>query len=93
MNATGKPILIEDCHWGKDGPGSWGDGGKLNQGPNEVPPEKWCPFNFFRTSGDIGSSWGKVFGNLQSVIKHQPWGNSSAVRTGPGCWAYPDMLE
>ena len=49
-------------------------------------------FNFFRTSGDIGASWGRVYGNLQSVISHQPWDNASAVRTGPGCWAYPDML-
>ena len=52
-----------------------------------------CRFNFFRTSGDIGASWGRVFGNLQSVIKHQPWDNASAVKTGPGCFAYPDMLE
>ena len=52
-----------------------------------------CRFNFFRTSGDIGASWGRIFGNLQSVIKHQPWDNASAVKTGPGCFAYPDMLE
>ena len=44
MNKTGKPILVEDCHWGHDGPGDWGDGGHLNQGPNQVPQEKWCPF-------------------------------------------------
>jgi hypothetical protein len=41
MNATGKPILVEDCHWGGDGPGDWGDGGHLNAGPNQVPQEKW----------------------------------------------------
>jgi hypothetical protein len=29
-------------------PGSWGDGGALNHGPNKVPKEKWCPYNFFR---------------------------------------------
>jgi hypothetical protein len=29
-------------------PGSWGDGGALNRGPNKVPKEKWCPYNFFR---------------------------------------------
>jgi hypothetical protein len=23
MNKTGKPILIENCHWGHDGPGDW----------------------------------------------------------------------
>ena len=86
MNASGRPILVEDCHWGGDGPGDWGDGGRLNQGPNKVPPDKWCPFNFFRTSGDIQNNWGSVIGNLQTVIKHQPWDNASAVRTGPGCW-------
>ena len=32
-------------------------------------------------------------GNLQSVIRHQPWDNASAVRTGPGCFAFPDGLE
>ena len=41
MNRTGKPILVENCHWGKDGPGDWGDGAGLNQGPNKVPEEKW----------------------------------------------------
>ena len=39
MNKTGKAILIENCHWGRDGPGDWGSGGTLNQGPNEVPSE------------------------------------------------------
>jgi hypothetical protein len=93
MNKSGRPILVEDCHWGGDGPGDWGDGGTLNQGPNKVPQDKWCPFNFFRTSGDIGNSFSSVMNNLQTVIKHQPWDNASQVRTGPGCWSYPDMLE
>ena len=43
MNKTGKPILVENCHWGHDGPGDWGDGAALNQGPNKVSPDKWCP--------------------------------------------------
>ena len=30
--------------------------------------------------------------NLQTVVKWQPWKNGT-VKTGPGCWAYPDMLE
>ena len=38
-------------------------------------------------------SEGSVIGNLQTVVKHQPWDNASLVRTGPGCWSYPDMLE
>ena len=84
---------------GGDGPGDWGDGSptglvpgvsSLNQGKNKVPAEKWCPFNFFRTSGDISGSWGSMFRNLQTVDKHQPWnGTADEVKTGPGCWAYP----
>ena len=93
MNATGKPILVEDCHWGQDGPGDWGDGGHLNQGPNRVPQEKWCPFNFFRTSMDIKGTFESIMLNLQTVIKYQPWDDWTAVQTGPGCWAFPDMLE
>lgn len=97
FNATGRKVLIEDCHWGGDGPGDWGDGGDLNRGPNAVPAQSWLPSNFFRTSGDIGPSWNRVFGNLQSVTKWQPWASenntSGVVVTGPGRFAYPDMLE
>lgn len=48
-----------------------------------------CPYNFYRTSGDIGSSWGSMFNNLQSTRKFQ--GNPPLSR--PGAWAYPDMME
>lgn len=79
---SGKEIMIENCHWGGDGPWSQGD---LN--PEKDP--HWCPFNFFRTSGDIGPSWGSVMGNLQTVVKWQPWnGSVGPVKTGPGCYAY-----
>jgi alpha-galactosidase len=94
MNATGRPILVEECHWGGGAPGTWGDGGKLNSGPNKVSPAKWCPYNFFRTSNDIQAEWSSVFSNLQSVAPHQPWlGSAGEVLTGPGCFAYPDSLE
>lgn len=96
-----RPVLIEDCHWGGDGPGSWGDGGALNRGPNAVAAADWQPSNFFRTCGDIGGSWDAVFENLQSVVRWQPWRTWSStshaqwaewfrksVRTGPGRWAY-----
>ena len=32
MNKTGRAILVEECHWGAGGPGTWGDGGALNKG-------------------------------------------------------------
>lgn len=53
-----------------------------------VPSNDWCPWNMFRTSGDVRASYGSVVGNLQSTI---PWAEKGASR--PGCWAYPDALE
>lgn len=73
LNATGKAVIIENCHWGGD-----------------LPTLTWCPFNFFRTSGDITNTWSSFFSNLQTTIKFQDYNNPLAR---PGCWAYPDMLE
>lgn len=53
-----------------------------------VPNSTWCPWNFFRTSGDIQGSYGSMVGNLQTTIS---WAQSGLSR--PGCWGYPDMLE
>merc|ERR1719498_378306 len=44
--------------------------------------------NLFRTSGDIRPTYGSILNNLNSVRKYNEDG-----LTGPGCWAYPDMLE
>lgn len=99
LNATKRQVMIEDCHFGRDGPGDWGDGGALNQGPNKVPADRWCPFNFFRISADIRNSWARVFGNVQPVTRYQPWPLPNQtmqevdVWTGPGCFAYPDQME
>jgi hypothetical protein len=56
----------------------------------DVPTQDWCPFNFFRTSGDINPSWSSWFSNLQTTIKFLDYNNPLSR---PGCWAYPDMLE
>ena len=69
FNATGKSILIENCHWG-----------------GTVPNATWCPWNYFRSSGDIRASYDAVVGNLQTTIQWAQQGLSQ-----PGCWAYPDM--
>jgi hypothetical protein len=73
LNESGRPVLIENCHWGGDS-----------------PTLDWCPFNFYRTSGDINPSWNSWFSNLQTVIKFLDYNNPLSR---PGCWAYPDMLE
>lgn len=54
-----------------------------------VPTLDWCPFSFFRTSGDIHPNWARMFENLQSVV---PFTGEEPL-SRPGCWAYADMLE
>jgi len=71
INKTGRPVMIENCHWG-----------------GTVPNATWCPWNFFRTSGDIRAKYESVVANLQTTIQ---WAEKSLSK--PGCWGYPDMLE
>lgn len=55
---------------------------------NTVPNATWCPFNFYRTSGDVRASYESVLKNLNTT-----WEFASKNLSYPGCWAYPDMLE
>ena len=55
--------------------------------PNHKTPTG-CPWNYYRSSGDIRASYDAVVGNLQTTIPLAQQGLST-----PGCWAYPDMLE
>jgi alpha-galactosidase len=74
LNATGKAILIEDCH----------------DSPQPLSPisEGGCPYiHTFRSSTDIRNTYGSWVLNADSV---EPYASSG--RTGPTCWAYPDML-
>ena len=49
-----------------------------------------CPFNWYRTSGDINAGATSWLQNLQTTTKFQDYDKPLSV---PGCWAYPDMLE
>ena len=60
FNKTGRPIVIENCHQGQN----FTDGGD----PNQMGPG-WCPYNLFRTSGDIINVWDRVIENLMSVTQ------------------------
>lgn len=71
INKSGRPVVIENCHWG-----------------GTVPNATWCPWNFYRSSGDIQASYGSMVGNLMTTVQ---WAQKNL--SGPGCWAYPDMLE
>lgn len=80
MKATGKNYSIENCHWGRC----------TDSDDSSCPTLEWCPFNWYRSSGDINSGNMSWFDNLQTTIRFQNW---TAPVSRPGCWAYPDMLE
>eukprot|EP01084_Bolivina_argentea_P126411 223834_1 len=62
-----------------------------HNGPNNATLD-WCPFNFFRTSGDINGDYMDIIGNnLQSVLPFSEYPGPAITRQG--CFAYPDMLE
>ncbi|KAL7528350.1 hypothetical protein ACHAXR_004013 [Thalassiosira sp. AJA248-18] len=65
-----RPIMVENCHWGDE---------------EYDPNPDWCPFNFYRSSGDISLSYPSVLYNLDSVERYRAI-NASV----PGCWAYPE---
>ena len=79
VTELGKPIKVENCHWGSVKP--------YKPDPS-LPPAEGCPWNFYRTSGDVRASYASVLHNLGTV---EPL--HKANLSYPGCWAYPDMLQ
>ena len=57
---------------------------------SSCPTTDWCPFNWYRTSGDSDNGLGTWYNNLQTTVRFQSW---SDPISRPGCWAYPDMLQ
>ena len=49
-----------------------------------------CPYNFYRTSGDIQPHWRNVLLNLASTLRFL---DGAEPLSRPGAFAYPDMLE
>merc|ERR1711865_7505 len=80
MQQTGKAYDIENCHWGDC----------TVDDASSCPTKDWCPFNWYRTSGDSDNGLGTWYGNMQTTIRFQSW---EAPVSQPGCWAYPDMLQ
>lgn len=70
MNATGKTWMVE----------------RSDQGHGTPTNLTWCPYNMFRSSGDIRNTWNSLYHNLHTVTQY-------ANLSRPNCWAYPDMLQ
>jgi hypothetical protein len=80
MQATQKNYTIESCHWGH----CWDQDGDPDA--SGCPTEDWCPFNLFRTSGDVAKAPGSWLHNLQTTNKFR---DPTKPLSQPGCWAYP----
>jgi alpha-galactosidase len=84
LDATGRPIVLSICEWGKNQPWLWGE---------EVGGNLW------RSTGDIQDRWGgqkkwedgSCCSNGVLAIIDQEVGLQSYA--GPGHWNDPDMLE
>eukprot|EP00037_Helgoeca_nana_P024718 m.264952 g.264952 ORF g.264952 m.264952 type:complete len:456 (+) comp26734_c0_seq2:4937-6304(+) len=79
LRAAGKKVMVENCHWGSKKP--------FKPDPT-LPPAEGCPWNFYRSSGDVRASYASIMYNLGTVFPLAKDGLSY-----PGCWAYPDMLQ
>jgi hypothetical protein len=53
-----------------------------------LPNATWCPWTYYRSSGDIRAEYASIVSNLNSVPPLAAQNLST-----PECWAYPDMLE
>ncbi|MFG2968096.1 NPCBM/NEW2 domain-containing protein [Streptomyces sp. NPDC048288] len=70
LRATGRPIVYSICEWGENKPWEWA--ADVGQ--------------LWRTTGDIGDSWGSMVSILKQNLP-------LAQYAGPGHWNDPDMLE
>jgi alpha-galactosidase len=90
INASGRPMMIENCHWGGDAPYVLDD----------TTGELWCPYNIYRAGMDVAPhSWQSFMNNLDSITRQlnkqtfAPAGPGNWPHSKPGCWAYFDSVQ
>jgi hypothetical protein len=67
--------VTRSCHWGSKYPFK----------PDKTkPPAEGCPWNFYRSSGDVRASYASIQHNLATTVPLAMQNLSY-----PGCWAYP----
>ena len=99
LNATGKHVLIEACHWGQTVPVGREEGPRVGQGPLGPSEENncsglggavgGCPYNLYRATGDTTNSFERIHSNIHGLLPFL--GDPPLSR--PGQWAHPDGLE
>ena len=83
FNQTGRPVMMENCHQGGDGPGIKGDA-RNDHNCTGLTPISDCPFNFWRTTGDPEPGWGTIMREMNSLRKDVNPYYGSGKRGG--CW-------
>jgi len=78
LNATGRPIVLSICEWGKANPWLWG---------------KAVGGNLWRTTGDISDQWETNEKGSLGMLNILDLQNGIESYAGPGHWNDPDMLE
>jgi Alpha galactosidase C-terminal beta sandwich domain/Alpha galactosidase A len=53
-----------------------------------LPNATWCPWTYYRSSGDVRATYASIVSNLNTVFPL-----ASQNLSTPSCWSYPDMLE
>jgi len=91
--------LLSTCYVSQSARRNHMDMSNINHCTGDQSPSD-CPFNMYRVSGDISGSWRAMLTNLEYTLPflgqggvHPPFPQDSTVRSRPGGWAYPDMLE
>jgi alpha-galactosidase len=58
VQALNYTVQVENCHWGSKVP---------FQPDPTLPPAEGCPWNFYRSSGDVRASYASILANLKST--------------------------
>lgn len=86
-----QPAAVEKCYIKNVSHFSPADLSNSNHCQGSSSPSN-CPFNIYRTSGDIGTYWDRVLSDLASTVPLLGTPGTPPL-SRPGAWAYPDMLE
>ena len=85
-NASGRRIVLENCHQGGLIPG------QIIPGQHCDGREAECPYHVFRTSDDIYNHWENAINNINSVTPYLSQADATIVpRSRPGCLIHPSL--
>lgn len=85
-----QPAHVERCYIKNVSHFSAADLSSSNHCKGTTSPSD-CPYNIYRTSGDIGTYWDRMLSNLGSTVPFLGTADTPPL-SRPGAWAYPVSL-